>query len=163
MSQLARWLAGEPIRVRSQRMVLVVVTLAAASLAYAYVRGSEITRHLRKAKQHTVLPADRGDVRFGLPLEKRRQIFTELAAAEPQARVEGVRAFNGPGLEWSAEDHRGGFERREIAAVMTRHRVTMTQAYLVLDEGIRSKWPGPDGQPLKATVTPLHPRRNYGW
>lgn len=160
---LARWIAGEPLRPLSRRMVQVGVAVAATSLTYACVRVSDMTRPLRRDPQHTSLSPDRGDVRFGLALDKRKQIFAELAAAEPQARIEGVRAFNGPGLEWSAEDHRGGFERREIASVMARHRVTMTQAYLVLDEGIRSKWPGADGQPLKATVVPLHPRRNYGW
>lgn len=157
------WLAGEPVRIRSLRMLTVVGLLAFASLMWALVTVRDATRTLRTGRPPAPLPADQGDVAYGVPLETRKQIFAELAAAEPAARAEGKKSFNGPGLEWSADDHRGAFERKLVASLTGKYRLSTTQVYLVLDEGIRSHWPGPDGKPLEATTTPLHPRRNYGW
>ena len=44
---------------------------------------------------------------------------------------------------------------------MGRYGLTMSQVYLILDEGIRGRWPGPDGQPLDPHTVPLNPRRKY--
>lgn len=157
------WLAGEPVRIRSRRQWWVVLGCGVATLVVALLKLREISRPLVQAKSLAELPAPSGDDKFGLDISVRKQIFAELAAAEPKARIESRRSFPGPDLAWSADDERGARERREIAALMVKYKVTMTQAYLVLDEGIRERWPGPDGQPLQATTTPLHPRRNYGF
>jgi hypothetical protein len=42
-----------------------------------------------------------------------------------------------------------------------KYRISLTQAYLILDEGIRNKWPGPDGTPLPATTPPLDIRTTW--
>jgi hypothetical protein len=157
------WVAGAPMKVRSRADLLVVAFVSLGSILYAVGQARTMTTVLRRGKPLTVLPAPQGDERFGLPLALRRKIFDHLAAAEPQARAEGKKSFPGPDLAWSADDHRGAYERKEIPVVMAKFGVSMTQAYLVLDEGIREHWPGPDGQPLNPKTTPLHPRRNYGW
>jgi hypothetical protein len=59
---------------------------------------------------------------------------------------------------WSREDDRGHYERVKMRELAARYEGTLTQMYLILDEGIRNKWPGPDGQPLPATTPPWDPR-----
>lgn len=97
------------------------------------------------------------DARFGLDLATRKEIFSELAATEPRSREAGIAGF--PGLPWSQEDHRAAFERDAVRSIASRRSLNLTQVYLVLDEGIRSRWPGADGKPLMATSIPLDPRR----
>ena len=160
---LYRWVAGDFVLVRSRVVLYAWLTVSAASLSYAWILGRDMTRPLRTTAPPPPLPRDSGDVRFGVPLAVRKQIFAELAAAEPNARVEGKKQFPGAELEWSAEDHRGAFERKTAAAIAGARRLSLTQVYLILDEGIRERWPGPDGQPLSPYVVPLHPRRKYGW
>lgn len=158
-----RWLSGETVLVRTRRTVYLGLAVSLLSLASAIALARGMTRSLRAATELPKLPADSGDLRFGLPLAVRQDIFRELAAAEPAAREEGRRSFSGPNLAWSAEDHRGAFERKKVATIMSSRRLSMTQVYLVLDEGIRAKWPGPDGEPLTPQAVPLRPRRDYGW
>jgi hypothetical protein len=169
------WLAGEAIAIRSRRVL--ALSMLASTLALAYATGSALTatRRLRTSPRAPALPADRcegaqrprecdqGDVRFGVPLAKRRAVFARLAASEPGERNAGKNEFPGPGLEWSAEDHRAAFERAEVAAVMSEQQLEMSQVYLILDEGIREHWPAPNGKALDPYTVPLHPRRSYGW
>lgn len=142
-------------------MLLVVFAISVASLAYSIKILREATRPLIQSEAPPPLPPDHGDVRFGVPLTTRKAVFTELAKQEPASRAKGHQAFPGPELDWSAEDHRAGFERKSVAAAMARHKLSMTQVYLILDEGIRQHWAGPDGEPLRPTTVPLHPRRKY--
>lgn len=104
-----------------------------------------------------LLDREPNGVRFGLPEEARRAIFKEIAAAEPAARTNGVAGF--PGQPWSQEDHRCAFERDTIRGVAARGGLDITQVYLILDEGLREHWAGPDGKPLTPRTTPLMPRR----
>jgi len=157
---VARWLAGERVHIPSRAAALVLLTLSVGSLFYAATYARRAVAAI-VGKAPPSLPPDQGDVRFGVPLRVRKEIFATLAAAEPQSRVKGVQSFNGPGLEWSAEDHRGAFERQDVAAAAQRHGLTLTQVYLILDEGIRERWPGPDGAPLNSKTVPLNPRRKY--
>lgn len=102
-----------------------------------------------------------GDQRFELPEETRRAIFAELATKELAERARAIKANTWNGHLWSREDDRGHYERVAIRAVAAKYRISFSQAYLVLDEGIRERWPGPDGKPLPATTPPLNPRS--GW
>jgi hypothetical protein len=164
LTAAAKWLAGDAVLVRTRRMLLLVLVLSVASLAYSCAFARDISSVLVKAVPPPPLPRDQGDhVRFGVPLATRKQVFTELATAEPVSRAEGTRAFPGDELAWSADDHRGAYERQKVASIMGHRALSMTQVYLILDEGIRERWPGPDGKPLTPTTTPLHPRRKYGW
>lgn len=160
---VAKWFAGERVRVESRRMLGVVLACSVLTLGLAWREWRSAVRPLVSAKPPAPLPPDEGDKRFGLPVGTRKRIFEELAAAEPHGRAEGQKGFPGVDLAWSAEDHRGAFERQKAAEVASRHRISLTQVYLILDEGIRERWVGPDGAPLTPTTVPLHPRRNYGW
>lgn len=107
----------------------------------------------------TPIPAvEIDDYRFRLPERIRRQIFDEIAAAELAERKRAIAANTWNGHAWSREDDRGHHERVALRAIAARHRISLTQAYLVLDEGIRSRWPAPNGQPLPATTPPLNLR-----
>jgi hypothetical protein len=98
------------------------------------------------------------DYRFKLPERTRREIFTELATAELAERRRAIQGNTWNGHLWSREDDRGHYERVKVREVAARHKISLSQVYLVLDEGIRSKWPAPDGQPLPATTPPWDPR-----
>ena len=152
---LAAWTESE----RTTRTQL--VAYLAASLFSLGVAGVWVARTVRPITSEKAPPAlvDRepNGVRFGLSEESRRAIFKEIAAAEPSARSNGVAGF--PGQPWSQEDHRCAFERDTIRAIAARSGIDIAQVYLVLDEGIRDRWPGPDGKPLTPHTTPLQPRR----
>jgi len=160
---VAKWLAGERVVIGSRRMLFALAFVSLFSLAYAWREWRGAISSLTTTRPPAPIPPDQGDVRFGVALSVRKKVFEELAGAEPGARAEGKRAFPGGELAWSAEDHRGSFERQKVAELEGRYRLSRTQIYLILDEGIRQKWPGPDGQPLPPYVVPLHPRRKYGW
>ena len=159
----AQWIVGERIPVRSRRAFLAIVLVSAGALGYAAVEIRHAVKPLLSAGPQPTLPRDHDDVRFGVPLAKRTEVWNAVAAGEPQARLEGTKGFPGPALAWSAEDHRGAFERKNVQAAATRFGLNLSVVYLILDEGIRQRWPGPDGEPLRPTTVPLHPRRNYGW
>lgn len=155
------WLSGDEVRGHTKRTILVAVAISVVALFVGFRDLRAIARPLTHAKPLAPLPADEGDSKWGLPLKTRRAIFDELAAAEPTSRSEGTRAFPGPALAWSAEDHRGAYERNKARELAGKYRCTLTQVYLSLDEGIHEKWPGPDGKPLDPKTVPLNPRRKY--
>lgn len=155
------WLSGDKVRIRSRRTFLVALAISVLSFAYAVRDLRAFARPLTHAKPPPALPPDQGDARWGMPLATRKQVFAEFAAAEPAHRAEGARSFPGAALAWSADDHRGALERNKARELSGKYRVSLTQIYLCLDEGIREKWPGPDGNPLDAHTTPLNPRRKY--
>ena len=126
----------------------------AVALVVAVFVGGWVTRDLWNAREPT-LPRDEADTRFGLDEHERRAIFGEVVSDEPRARKDGHEHFADP---WSAEDDRAAGERDKAREVAHAHAVNLTQVYLVLDEGIRAHWPGPDGKPIDATTVPLKPR-----
>jgi hypothetical protein len=156
------WLDAKA-RASSRALVAVHLVLVFGSVAWAAGRARETVRPLLEGREAPPVARDEGETRFGLPLAKRKAIFAEIAAAEPQAILNGKTSFPGKELEWSAEDHRGAYERQTVAAMVLKYGVTTTQVYLCLDEGIRQQWPGADGKPLNPHTVPLHPRRKYGW
>lgn len=157
-ADFARWLVGEPARRPSARVRALFwalqVLLAVSVLPYV---ARALIKPITGAPKPPPLVDGPGDVRYGLPLARRREIFTLIAATENHSREMGVVAF--PGMPWSQEDHRAAFERDAVRNIAASTKITLQQAYLVLDEGVRSQWPGPDGKPLTATVVPLDPRR----
>ncbi len=161
LNRLARfWLGDARFEARTSLDAMLPSLIAFAALCVGLHTVHRATRHLLHAPPPRTIPADGpGDARFGLTLATRQEIFREFALAEPSQRAAGLSSF--PTERWSAEDHRGSFERGAARNLATRHSVSLTQIYLVLDEGIREKWPGPDGKPLDATTIPLKPRRKY--
>lgn len=102
-----------------------------------------------------------GDQRFELDEKTRKAIFAELAAAELAERKRHVDGNTWQGHLWSREDDRGWQEHTLVRTLASRHGVSMSIIYLVLDEGIHARWPGPDGKPLPANAEPLNLRT--GW
>ncbi len=101
------------------------------------------------------------DYRFKYPERVRREIFMEMAVAELAERERAIKANTWSGHKWSREDDRGHYERVKMRELAARYKGTLTQMYLILDEGIRDKWPGPDGNPLPATTPPWDPRTSW--
>lgn len=133
----------------------------AAACALALIVGAiaivRTVRPILAGPKPAALADGAPDVKFGLTEPERRAIFAEIAAAEPHGRAQGIAGF--PDQPWSQEDHRCAFERDTTRGLAARRGLALTQIFLVLDEGIRAQWPGPDGKPLRATTVPLAPRR----
>jgi hypothetical protein len=126
----------------------------------ALVVAALLVRPIVRVRPPAPLPPASSDrTRFGLTLQDRRQIFADIAKNDATAKRKGQETF--PGDPWSAQDHAASFERDTVRDVATRHKISLSQAYLVLDEGIRERWPVPRGRPLDAHVVPLHPRRTW--
>jgi len=158
IARLAAWLVGlAPLE--ETRPVLALSwggAIAAACFgAFVFFR---VTSALWATPRPAPVPPDdpATSARFGLTASDRREIFRELAAAEPGERASAERRF--AGQAWSIDDDRASGEREAVLGVAARRKLNVTVVYLVLDEGIRNKWPGPDGKPLAAAVAPLNPR-----
>lgn len=136
--------------------------VAIATLAVLlYKRVQVATFPLLSAHPPSPIPVEEiEDYRFKLPERTRRAIFEELAAAELAERARAIASNTWGGHQWSREDDRGYYERALAQRLATKYRCSLTQIYLVLDEGIREHWEGPDGNPLPATTPPLNIRSN---
>lgn len=141
---------------------LVRVSVVAFASVVLYRRVVATTTPLLDAKPPTPIPTEEiEDWRFRMPERVRREIFAEIAEAEQAERERAVAQNTWQGHLWSREDDRGHVERQHLRGVAAKYKISLTQAYLVLDEGIRAKWPGPDGNPLPATTPPLDLRTTW--
>ena len=141
-------------------VVRVLVTLVA--LALLIQRAKAATAPLVAAKPPaTIATEDIEGYRFRIPDETRHAIFDELAAAELAERDRAIKANTWGGHAWSREDDRGHYERVAVRAAAAKYRLSISQVYLVLDEGLRERWPAPNGQPLPATTPPLSLRTTW--
>lgn len=140
--------------------IRVVVFAAALGMLWQRTRGA--TQPLLSAKPGAPIPTEEiDDYRFRLPERTRRDIFADLAAAELAERARAINSNTWGGHAWSREDDRGWYERVAARAAAAKYRVALSQVYLVLDEGVRNHWPGPDGKPLPATTPPLNIRSTW--
>ncbi len=141
-------------------VVRVAVISFAAVLLWKRV-GSTVAP-LLNAKPPIPIPSEEiEDYRFRLPERTRREIFLEIAEAEQAERAKAIQKNSWNGHLWSREDDRGHFERVFFRQAAKQYNISLSQVYLILDEGIRAKWPGPDGQPLPGTTPPLNPRSTW--
>jgi hypothetical protein len=139
------------------RLVVVILSLGAL-----WRRVDVATAPLLEAKPLPRVPSEEiEDYRFRLPERTRREIFLEIATAEISVRARAVQLDTWNGHPWSREDDRGHFERVELRRLAKLHDLALTQMYLILDEGIRGRWPGPDGEPLPGTSPPLDLRSTW--
>ena len=122
----------------------------------------ETAEPLLSAHEPTPIPTQEypGD-RFRLSEDRRKEIFTELATLELAERKRAIDQNTWNGHAWSREDDRGWWEAKAVKDIATRNKLSLTQVYLVLDEGIRNHWPAPNGQPLPGTSPPLNPRTTW--
>lgn len=133
------------------------------SLVALVVVLGKTTRPLTGVRPEAPLQADAGDGerRYGLALDTRRAIFGELAKVEIAERERAISKNTWGGHLWSREDDRGHREMTAARALASRYGITLSQVYMVLDEGIRERWPGPDGAPLPPTTPPQDPRSTW--
>lgn len=122
-------------------------------------RVDKVTAPLLNAKPLPAIPTEEiEDYRFRLPERTRREIFAEIATAEAVERKRAIDQNTWKGHLWSREDDRGHQERMEFRRLAKDYNISLTQVYLVLDEGIRERWPGPNGEPLSGTTPALDMR-----
>lgn len=141
-------------------LVRVVVLCFAALVLWQRVNAMALP--LLRAKPPIPIPSEEiEDYRFRLPERTRREIFEQIAESEQSLREQALQTNSWKGHLWSREDDRGHFERLHFRKLAKDHKVSLSQIYLILDEGIRARWPGPDGQPLPATTPPLNPRQTW--
>lgn len=141
---------------------LVRIAVLSFALVVLYKRTNVATAPLLNAKPLPFIPSEEiEDYRFRLPERTRREIFTEIAEAELTERKRAVEHDKWRGHLWSREDDRGHFERVQFRTLATKYKISLTQVYLILDEGLRGHWPGPDGNPLPATSPPLDLRSTW--
>src|SRR5581483_9069200 len=102
LERFADWWMNARARVRTRTALVAHALLVVGALVFGV---GWFARTIRPLTHHVppALPPDQGDIRFGLPLEKRKEIFREIAAAEPAAIQAGKNSFPGPELAWSAE------------------------------------------------------------
>jgi hypothetical protein len=151
---------GQKPRTKGAWLVRLAVTFIAL---WVVVRKTiAIAAPLVSAPPPTPIPSQEiEDYRFKLPERTRRAIFMEIATAELAERARAIAANTWNGHLWSREDDRGYYERVKLRELAGRYKATLPQLYLILDEGIREKWPGPDGQPLPATTPPWDSRSSW--
>jgi hypothetical protein len=133
---------------------------ALAVIALVRRVGRDVGPMLAARAPAPIAAVESDDVKFQIPEGTRRAIFTEIATAELAERQRAIAANTWNGHVWSREDDRGWQERIAVRAAAAKHRISLSQAFLVLDEGIRNKWIAPDGKPLAATTPPLNIRSN---
>lgn len=141
---------------------MVRVAVISFAVVVLWKRVSTSTAPLLDAKPLPFIPTEEiEDYKFRLPERTRREIFTEIATAEQAERTRAAEHDKWHGHLWSREDDRGHFERVEMRNLALRFKISLSQIYLILDEGIRDHWPGPDGVPLPATTPPLDLRSTW--
>jgi hypothetical protein len=140
-----------------------VVRLLAVCVAFVVLarRVGVATGPMLSTRPPGAIPTEEvDDYRFKLPERTRREMFADLATAELAERERAIKANSWGGHLWSREDDRGHYERVAARGVAMKFKVSLTQVYLVLDEGLREHWPAPDGKPLPAITPPLSIRSN---
>jgi hypothetical protein len=141
-----------------------IVRILALSIALfaLWKRVDLVTTPMLATKPPLPIPTEEiEDYRFRLPEHTRREIFAELATAELAERARAIGANTWNGHLWSREDDRGHYERVAARNVAAKYKISLTQVYLVLDEGLRNHWPAPDGKPLPPTTPPLSTRSTW--
>ncbi len=141
---------------------IVRITVITFAAVVVWQRLNAMAAPLVKAKPPIPIPSEEiEDYRFRLPERTRREIFEQIAENEQALREHALQTNSWNGHLWSREDDRGHFERLFFRKLAKQHNISLSQVYLILDEGLRAKWPGPDGKPLPATTPPLNPRQTW--
>jgi hypothetical protein len=138
-----------------------IVAWILGTLFFASVLRSTL-RPITTSHEATALGGDSYEAHhYGMVLEKRKSIFAEFAETEIKERQRAIDQNTWGGHAWSREDDRAHAEMVLARKLAVRHGLTLTQIYMVLDEGIREKWPGPDERPLPPTTPPQDPRSTW--
>ena len=130
-------------------------TLQIVSIAVLVRVVREHVKPMFKISPGAALPAPTSTTRYGLTEEQRRAIFQELAINERAERRRAIEQNTWAGHAWSRDDDLGYVQRTRVRELAVQHNLSASQVYLVLEEGIRSHWLGPDAQALPATCAPI--------
>lgn len=90
------------------------------------------------------------------PLEARRVLFEQLVRDEPTNREKAREEW--AHHRWSQQDAFGALEREHVFDIARQSNTSVHDLFMVIDEGIRSGWPVPDGKHLELNTIPLRPR-----
>lgn len=123
-----------------------VAALAAIVIARSGERPDGLTRE----------PGPDG-ARFGLSLEERRGLFSELVSRDPHWRWRARVRF--PDDVWAQADHWTDQMAQHVRAVARERRLSVAQILLSYDEGLHRQWQGPGGRRLPADWPPLPLRK----
>jgi hypothetical protein len=90
--------------------------------------------------------------------EEVRPLFDELVKDEPANRERAKDDW--AHHRWSQQDAFGAMELERVNTVAREKQRSAQDLFLVIDDGVRAKWPAPgaDGGVLQATIVPLKPR-----
>ncbi len=91
--------------------------------------------------------------RFGIETKKRKAIFQQLVLESPKWQKRSKNRF--PNLRWRQEDDYHWAEKRFVHQLANQHGIHYSQVYMILDEGTRNHWQGPDGKMLPVSTVPL--------
>ncbi len=121
--------------------------VAASGCAGLTVLGVVLTVALHPAPASPPLTLDRAE---------RRELFTRLVQDEPRNRTQALEEW--AQHRWSQQDAFGALERERVTSVARERGLSPQDVFRVLDDGLRTGWPGPDGRPLLVRTVPLRPR-----
>lgn len=127
---------------------------ASLLLPLAVVAALAGRMHAAEPPQAINLHTDAADNRFGLPPERRRAIFAEIASHHDEWHAQGMRFSD----VWSQHDNYANLVSRHIHYLTAVHGLGHEVLFLIYDEGIRRRWPDPAGRPLPAQWVVLKPR-----
>jgi hypothetical protein len=85
-----------------------------------------------------------------------RQLFDEVTRDEPKDREAAKDDW--AHHAWSQQDAFGALELERVSRFSRNQNVTKQALFLLIDDGLRAHWPGPDGKPLITRTVPLKPR-----
>lgn len=86
----------------------------------------------------------------------RRALFDEVVREEPTARERARDDW--AHHRWSQQDAFGAFEHERIIRLAGEKGLFAQDLFLLVDEGLRAGWPGPEGKALDVATVPLRPR-----
>lgn len=147
--RLERW-GGSP-RLRRLRWIL-----AGLLLLLPIAWGTRVVVQVLSRPTPAKLDPGTPDERFGLDRTERMELFADMVRQRAGWRKNVERRFrNDP---WSQQDDFHASEAPHVLGLARRLGLHYSIPYLILDEGIRERWPGVDGDPIPAEVIPLQPR-----
>jgi hypothetical protein len=138
-----------------------LLVLAVAALLGFYLKGWTSTPTAAPATQASLEPVapDRIDTKFGLPADKRRQVYEDFVRAEDHAQV--AADYRYPPLDtltsatrWQMhaemrEHFRKQVDEEDKSAIAKRYALTGEQLRAIAAEGTERSWPRPARQSIR--------------
>lgn len=93
--------------------------------------------------------------RFGLSLEKRKEIYRAILKTEPSDRAAVANENEAAVWNRNRDDFFHQKEASRINGIAVAFHIPRYQAYLILDEGMRAHWDPPPGVEIRYDDAPL--------